>query len=359
MMLPSDNELDKLIKEAAEQFEAGNAVPDWKGMESLLDKKLPVKKDPSRKPVIILLFLLLFTFIVASYFYLINSKPGNVAVQMAKKEIAEAKAKPATPSIDKNKSTDSEKTTEWKTSSDVPEQTGFASSQKRHPFAKHNASITRKTGYSKLNTSAGEIVENSLTVDQENATLPTETTSSVIKTPVLTNGQIEKKIEIVIDNDLKKPVQATGIENIQPIDTTRSSPDKKMQSKFKKNPFTISLLYAPELTTINLSNIDKPGSNYGILVGYDLSKKFSIQTGIIKSRKNYTANGYDYKTNYPAPPSYTLSNVAGYCNMYEIPLNLTYQLSHGKKINTYVIGGVSSYFMTNESYNFLYTSATN
>ena len=55
----SDNDLDKLSQEAAENFEPGGASPDWGKMELLLNKHLPVNKKPRRR-IFILLFVFLF-----------------------------------------------------------------------------------------------------------------------------------------------------------------------------------------------------------------------------------------------------------------------------------------------------------
>ena len=46
----SDKEMDKMINDAAGQYEPTGATPDWEAMQLLLDQQLPVKKDRRRRP---------------------------------------------------------------------------------------------------------------------------------------------------------------------------------------------------------------------------------------------------------------------------------------------------------------------
>ena len=244
-------------------------------------------------------------------------------------------------------------------------------SRKQNEVAVGNGKINRKknktAGNLGVTTYGGEVGENNRstkTVDDASSAnkndIAKNNTDSIndISTPVqnkiadTSNRKLSEKIispEIVTNGNKKIPV---GKKN-KPDDKK-----EKADSKRKKT-FEVSLIYAPELTTIRFTNIDKPGSNYGILLGYDISKKVTLQTGVLRSRKNYIANGGDYKSGYTVPPPYKLTSVKGYCNMYEIPLNVKYKISQKKDFSIFAIAGISSYFMTSEYYTFKYNSPGN
>ncbi len=51
---------------------------------------------------------------------------------------------------------------------------------------------------------------------------------------------------------------------------------------------------------------------------------------------------------------YTIETVDGYCGMWEIPLQARYRISGAGNHNWYLSGGLSSYFMNKEFYNYFY-----
>ena len=83
---------------------------------------------------------------------------------------------------------------------------------------------------------------------------------------------------------------------------------------------------------------------------------FSLRiSAAIETTKNYKMNGSDYH-----PPKgywtdyYKIETVAGECNMWDIPLNLRYNIAPRKKSNFFVSTGLSSYLMQEEDYDFFY-----
>src|SRR5205085_538831 len=81
-MQVSDNDLDKLSQEAAENFEPGGASPDWGKMELLLNKHLPVNKKPRRR-IFFLLFVLLFLVGGGYVYYNFSSKDESTVPEKA------------------------------------------------------------------------------------------------------------------------------------------------------------------------------------------------------------------------------------------------------------------------------------
>jgi hypothetical protein len=91
------------------------------------------------------------------------------------------------------------------------------------------------------------------------------------------------------------------------------------------------------------------------MLTWHFAKKFSFATGAVYTKKNYSAYGKDYHppkgywTNY-----ITLDELNGSCWMIDIPLNLRYDFSGGKKYTFFSSAGVSTYLMNKESYTYHY-----
>lgn len=92
---------------------------------------------------------------------------------------------------------------------------------------------------------------------------------------------------------------------------------------------------------------------YGIGVGYQLNKLFSIQTGFYVSQKIYTAGPADYT---PKNGSYwnqvQLLKVDANCKVYEIPITLRYDYIQKIGYAFYVTTGISGYIMKKEVYDY-------
>ncbi len=96
-------------------------------------------------------------------------------------------------------------------------------------------------------------------------------------------------------------------------------------------------------------------AKYGVGLGYQLNKKWSVQTGFYISRKKYLAAPSDY---HPKQGSYwnmvQLTKVEANCLIYEIPLAVRYNFTSKPVTNYYATVGLSSYIMKKEDYNYYY-----
>ncbi|MEP7106732.1 MAG: hypothetical protein ABI760_02095 [Ferruginibacter sp.] len=357
MMQPSDNELDKLFKEAGDNYQATGANPDWKEMEALLDKHMPVSKDPWRRRFF--LFILLFLLLGGTYIYFYDStgkssKTGKEqhALNIPSGTIVSPPAHPNGNGTTVNGSQQEQKSL-LRDKEQQPDEKDLVSKRnirkKNKTAGKTKISIyTAEVGENNQSPGPGDMTSSTNKKERANTTgdLTTETTPQTeIKDKGVNNKIPEKTV----------PQEDTIAENKTPVVTEKTAAGKKNKnSQKRKNPLEFSLVYAPELTTIRFSNTDKPGSNYGLLVGYHISKNLTLQTGLIKSRKNYIADGNDFTLSFQLPPNHKLDRVDGYCMMYEIPLNIKSQFSNWKKLNWFYTAGISSYFMKSEFYKYFY-----
>ena len=366
MMQPSDNELDKMIKEAGDNHQPDGASPDWEQMQSLLDKHMPEKKAGGRR--LFLLLLLLVLLFGGSYFYFtFNDKPvETVARQSTNEQSAprvpqSATLVPLQPSVvdkpedasgtadhtNKNIQPSSQKSTGQANAVKVSKKTLLIKNVRRY-----NTHI--KAGAS---TEADPVIDSKNAASQEDkkysSIISQDTTTTVSTMP----GEVNDSRAAI---DQKKSLPDTqSIAKKEPALPAPVAKDKKQKNIQKSNhSLEFTLLYAPELTTIGFSKIDKPGSNYGLLVAYPIAKNALLQTGVIRSRKNYIAAGDEFVLGYALPADHTLTKVSGYCMMYEIPLNLKFYTPGRKKLKLFYTAGVSSYFMEREFYTYHYKTAT-
>jgi cytoskeletal protein RodZ len=104
------------------------------------------------------------------------------------------------------------------------------------------------------------------------------------------------------------------------------------------------------ITNNQLSN------NIGITLGYYLTNKISVNTGVIYSNKFYWAKGHGQnRPNYSAYTNTTnawapdIEYINGSCNMYEIPLTIRYDFAKNDKTLFFINAGASSYFLLKQT----------
>lgn len=120
--------------------------------------------------------------------------------------------------------------------------------------------------------------------------------------------------------------------------------------------FTFS--FGPDISSVGIDRPGKLALPYGIGVSYDLSKKISIRTGFFVGKKIYDADSADYH-----PPGNfwnyysNLQKIDANCLVYEIPVSVVYNFAPGKKHNWFVSGGLSSYLMKKEAYDYYYKNS--
>lgn len=136
-----------------------------------------------------------------------------------------------------------------------------------------------------------------------------------------------------------------------PAPIVKKEPEKKQDQKIKG--LELGLMAGPDLSTVKFGPVYKTGYNFGIQVGYRFSNRWSVNTGVIYTKKFYKADSADfhYKTNWP---NYKLRNVEGNCSMWEIPVNVRYDVSFNEKRRWFVSTGLSTYLMDKEDYTLYY-----
>lgn len=248
-----------------------------------------------------------------------------------------------------------------------------------------NSTIENQTENSSLNTQNESAIPNALVPvpaipDQGgNSSLSTailkqessRTAEDFIESALFTNSNSE-------DINQFKPLNKAlfqGLENINPlpfedftsINTFSLKPEKsplidsisrKLESSNEKpvGRLTLSMAFTTDMNTVNALTKSKAGLSYGIGLNYKISKILSAGTGIYLSQKQYTSDRYSYHTTekpFSTWASYS-KQIDAFCNVIDIPLNLSVLMSKTKKTGIVASAGLSSYIMLTEKYNFVY-----
>lgn len=125
--------------------------------------------------------------------------------------------------------------------------------------------------------------------------------------------------------------------------------------KASSSPWFLGFGYGPDVSLVGFSEVTRPGTNLGILLEYQLNRRWSINSGITYSRKNYTAKGEDYHPpkgfwDYGVVPDMTDAT----CEVIDIPINIRYYFRPAKSNRLFASTGLSTYLMLTEDYKYQY-----
>ncbi|MBO9676076.1 MAG: hypothetical protein J7577_21735 [Sphingobacteriaceae bacterium] len=125
----------------------------------------------------------------------------------------------------------------------------------------------------------------------------------------------------------------------------------------QKSRFVLSILAAPDLTSVQKSGQSSLSGSFGVEATYVLTKRISITTGAAYAKKIYDSDFSLYKPNTNYVFSVTPSNIHANCDVIDIPLNVNYKVFNGRRNSISVSTGLSSYLMLKEQYTYSYDGA--
>lgn len=124
----------------------------------------------------------------------------------------------------------------------------------------------------------------------------------------------------------------------------------------------IRFIFSPDISSIGIQNFTKPGTNFGFLAEYQISRRWAIQAGVIQSRKIYKA----MPDQYVMPTGWRWAvmpiGINGQCKMLDVPINLRYNLlllpmGEGRApARWFLSSGVTTYIMKNERYDYTFAN---
>lgn len=147
-------------------------------------------------------------------------------------------------------------------------------------------------------------------------------------------------------------------QSIQPMTIDASyyqATDLDSLQTFKR--WSFGAMVSLDLSATGLDGFTDPGTMLGLMAEYRISKKWSIQSGLSYSVKNYAALGEEYDTStWPGGRSDNLVSALARCLVLDIPINVRryFQVKNGNQ--WFVSSGVSTYLMLSEDYNYEYAT---
>lgn len=357
----NDSRLEQLSREAADRYTV-KASPSWDKMERELDKILPTEKKKRRIfffwwiiPAILLGgSILWYTQNLSEEKQINNNLPTTPNQSDRTSSVAtlinDNLKKEDIVSTDLLNSTAQEK----KTSTDVTQNPSSSLFKQPKKGLLSSVSVQQKTSKESALITEDKIENRQITHPSTNNTTKVESTvpeNTHFIRPTVDSGSNSTNTGIHQMKDTSSMMEnALPEQSIETRTDTLLSKNKKV-----KNTFSFAIVAGMDATTVKFRYADKANASGGIMIGYHLNNNWSIHTGGLYTRKNYKMDGGDFKA--PAGSwvaNYKLETVDGFCNMWEIPLLLRHTFDSKTKTSAFVSGGLSSYLMTRENYNYFY-----
>ena len=332
-----------IIERKLEQLPAADADLLWNDMHSILDKKMPQKKERRRfilwflsSEGLLLLTIGLFVITGSSLFFLSTKESPTIkklhGSQQTNKLIEDGFAK-VSQEPKENIATINEE--DQKSKNNI---SAIAPSNSSVDHVLTNSSIARQTiKQSKKYT----------TTDRFNQ--PSQDISKTSENFDIAQVNLESIHHFLIEinlNEEKKYLspQLVPVANKAKLNTRNNN----------EKGFYAGIMFGVDMSSVHFQSANS-GATTGFIIGYAFSQKWSIESGLLWDIKRVYDNG-----TYFNPPGYTPTNgvtiiaVNGKSRLYELPVNMKYTIISGKH-NLFATTGISSYFMRSENYDYEFT----
>ena len=379
-------EFDKKIIEAAENHHPEYDDNAWAKMEKLLNKHLPEKKDDRRR---IVFFLLLFL-LLGSGVWLGVSKPWQRTASLTTVSKNDQQNISATATGNSGSKETNLQTSATGISSDKDDDVnktitgaienipGDVQTTPRQNTKVTNYSVNKSQ--QNLNNPLPIIINQSSI--KKNA-VPLNDNTGVQSTDVIMNEKNSKfkdglindnpvAVNVANDNKISESQKQisgnsntdqknTGDSEKDPVNTGMKEITKNPDANNKKGKSNFLFLFlsaGPDVSSAATDQLGETKLLVGAGLSYTFRNRFTIKTGFYSAHKVYAATPGEYHP----PASFwmyypNLQKVDADCNVYEIPLLLSYNFGSSTKQNWIATTGLSSYLMKKETYNYLYKNA--
>lgn len=375
-MEPLRNDMDDLFRKSGELYPLSINGSDWEGVQAKIGEETlrdtPVipnltakKKDNKRRWGLLLLIPIgLGAFI---YFSSIKKQFKSVPVSISKDKQA----------VDQTAA--SKSILDHITESDIPESdknTAANKSDAGMSATEKNAAST--SGEKQVKKVPDDINKKSANLTGKNIRQGSGP-NSVTLTPALSGSMgfsandpynmhdpVAKSISLSVAYSAKNiSVQAAVFTLKSPGDLmlkdglVETGPKPKSDKSNSSKGFYIGVQAGPDLTTVKFQTVKQLGYSFGILIGYRFNARLAVESGFLWDKKYYYSSGEYFNTSkLPVQPPPVINSMNGYCNMFEIPIDLRYDFPSRKNHGFFAEAGFSSYIMKKEDYSFLIQNTT-
>ena len=370
----SEKDIDYIFQEGSKNHEFPFKNSAWENMEAMLDAQ--DKKRAKRRYALLAVLLISIVSIGAVYIGL-NSNSASPEPSYKKDNIEPIaqtdrviKQEPSD-FVDIQTSESHNSTLQNNTSNNntsIPTNTEIKKAGYRVTQTRKSPTNTvfAQDNFNSSTTQSIKSTDNNLIVTSENSTHPdfqnkqSNFAVDKVDNSIANTGSLDKQPSLTTERDNLLKIEHsisllpnTDISNV----SYEEKPIETELIDFKKpaiNRFAFSLLAGKEWSAVGSMNQAKQGYRFGAEISYLFGNKFQIGSGFIFSRKRYETAGKNYT---PQPQFRWVDGQApevvnGTCNVFEIPLELTYFFKGNDKNSFFVSAGASTYIMNNEWYDF-------
>jgi hypothetical protein len=349
-----------IIERKLEHLPAADTDLLWNDMHSILDKKMPQKKERRRFILWLLstnglLLLTIGLVIITGSLFFFSAKESSVVTikklpssQQSNKIIEDGLAKV---SQESNENITTATEADQKTSNNISVTTASTTSVDQ---VITNNSIKKQTvKQSKKYTITDQF-------KQQIGASEKYTSKGRSNQPIQNMSTVNANSDIApinLESIHHFPIEADVNEEKISLSPQLEPATNKVKLNARNN--TEKGFYAGIMVGVDMSSVHfqsaKSGATTGFIIGYTLNQKWSIESGLLWDTKRVYDNG-----SYFNPPGYTPTNgvtiiaVHGKSRLYELPVNIKYTIIPGKH-NLFVTTGISSYLMRSENYDYEYT----
>jgi hypothetical protein len=402
----SDKDIDRLSRDAADFYEPDHSSLSWTKLEQKLVEQIPERPPDGLRfgrinpyvwgSAIILITGISFFAIKNIYYSQHSTRPGQPIVQNFSPSSSDIKASNVTAnhsdSVSSMHITDAlnKKNKDLQKQNDALAHAGLGSGlgDEKNSDAGNDTYITRSaknknhitgskrnqvgngTGTNNENliglaaseslASNGSGAKNTSNVKTEknNNTLEISNSANTISIP---NGSDDKSNAQRVRNQLSLPSvvsstavpgHVTGNDSLLNQLSQGKAPVPYKALRINRS-LNFGLTFGPDYTDAGGISNDQLGNNIGLTVGYYLTNKLSVNSGMIYTNKFYWApgnsTGRTANTGMAAAPP-PIEYINGSANMWELPLTLRYDFAKNEKTKFFVNAGFSSYFMMKQTY---------
>lgn len=364
---------DNKIRLAIERHTDLSFIPDWSKLEERLDIEMPVKKKRRR----FIVFWFLFAGVLAGTAYWGLDISSDSKKNYSDKTPVDTKQMVTVPAehrengnvkmqdvkVIKDYIDNSTKDTEPKSriiSSFSQTQTSYTTPSPEKKNTKNRTSLTLPTK-EQISIVDGNNKAVSKEISDENLSMPD---IAIKNKSNLDIGRFNVPEKTTLSNTglVKEEDIAEIVKDTAGIISNNPKPNVK---KPNVSRFSFTAVSGVNLNSVQLNKPSKPGYDYGFLAGYKVSPKIEIRSGILFSKKFFTASGKDIsfdsaKLSLPSYTSIKLEDATGYCRFLEIPIMLYYNFSSKNKTSFYTAAGfsINKMRMENVHYKFVADGST-
>ncbi|WP_277482257.1 hypothetical protein [Catalinimonas alkaloidigena] len=326
----SDKELDALFKKAADNLEVPYNSKGWKGMQARLNRAGGGYWGGLRKGLIGLTVLLL---VLGTAWWLNESR--NTEAQLEEKiELSQARQAysaekfpivPPPPILAEDK-------TEGQESVDTEGQAlkeGAKMEENQSAFEQNTEMTQADEGTTNANAGFTGIILNEIDKSETVRLLNA-------------NGIAQDK--------WKMPKQTLHLLGV--TETAPAQEDVVVNRRQLVNRWGISFALSPDLSSVGFQDIHNVSTKAAIQLEFFVLPNLSVSSGAVFTKKVYSASPDDYQQKYQYKNIPV--GINGQCQVLDIPLNLRWYALSGAKSRFFISGGLSSYMMLTEDYEYVY-----